>query len=653
MTFLTEREEKTLIKIADTLLPELPTADAHLMAGALSMDVPELLVESLETVTSSQQQRSLKLFLRLIEIPLVNGITAQRWRSFSAMSLPDRAHILRIWSDSPLELMRRAFQGVKRITLFLAYSKSPNPTWGRFDFNGPPGAQTSEPGVIRPMPISGPTTLQTGVLIVGSGAGGGVIAGELSAAGYEVIVIEKGAHHDDMDFHGQELESNRDLFENSGALTTADVSMAVLAGSTLGGGTTINWMTSLRPPDFVLEEWERDFGFSGVTSAEYQRSLDAVCERLNVNSAESVANPQNSALERGCKALGYDVSVLPRNVKGCEECGFCNFGCPFGSKQSTLKTYLQDAYERGARIIVRGHVDRVIHQGGTVTGALASVEDADGHQHEVTIRAKAVIVSAGSIHTPALLMRSGLQNRNIGENLHLHPVTTATGEYTDPILPWQGAPQSRMLNQYIDLDGRGYGYRIETPAAQPGIIAATLPWRSGEQHHELMGYIHHFASFIVLTRDFHGGRVRIDKDGKPVLHYQLHPQDAHHMMHGLLEAFRIQVAAGARILYSPHAKYLTHQVNGQRGVEKFLATVEREGLRPNAYALFSAHQMSSCRIGGDVRRGAVKPDGETYEINNLFVADASVFPTASGVNPMLTIMGTAHFLAQQIKAKLG
>jgi choline dehydrogenase-like flavoprotein len=213
-------------------------------------------------------------------------------------------------------------------------------------------------------------------------------------------------------------------------------------------------------------------------------------------------------------------------------------------------------------------------------------------------------------------------------------------------------PQSRILNKYVDMDGRGYGYRIETPAAQPGIIAATLPWRSGEQHHAVMGHIHHFASFIVLTRDFYGGRVRLNRDGQPVLHYHLHPHDSRHMMHGLLEALRIQVAAGARILYSPHAKYLVHHVNGQSGLDDFLATVERQGLRRNAFALFSAHQMSSCRIAGNAKRGAVKPDGESYEIKNLFVADASVFPTASGVNPMLTIMGTSHFLAQQIKAKL-
>ena len=611
-----------------------------------------MLVEALERVTSPENQRLLKLFLWLIEFPLANGITARRWRAFSSMDLQDRAHILRVWSDSPLELMRRAFQGIKRLTLFLSYSTAPNPTWGRFAFDGPPGAQTNKPRFIEPLTITAPTTLDTDVLIIGSGAGGGVMAGELTAAGYEVLLIEKGDHFEEVDFHGMEMESNRDLFEHFGALTTSDVSIAVLAGSTLGGGTTINWMASLRPPENLLNEWERDYGFCGVTSADYQHSLDAVSQRINVNTAESLANAQNVALERGCRARGYDVGVLPRNVDGCEECGFCNFGCPFGAKQSTLKTYLRDAYERGARIVVRGHVNRVTHQAGSVTGALATVADADGNSHGVTIRARAVIVSAGSIHTPAILMRSGLQNRNIGANLHLHPVTTTTGKYDDPMLPWKGAPMSRILNEFVDLDGRGYGYRIETPAAQPGIIAATLPWRSGEQHHEVMGHIHRFASFIVLTRDFNSGRVRLNRMGDPVLHYQLHPHDARHMMHGLLQSLRIHAAAGARILYSPHAKYLRHQVNGQRGLEDFLTTVEREGLRRNAFALFSAHQMSSCRIAGDAKRGAVKPDGETYEIKNLFVADASVFPTASGVNPMLTIMGTAHFLAQQIKAAI-
>ncbi len=168
------------------------------------------------------------------------------------------------------------------------------------------------------------------------------------------------------------------------------------------------------------------------------------------------------------------------------------------------------------------------------------------------------------------------------------------------------------------------------------------------------------ANIIVLTRDYHGGRVTIDKQGEPMLHYQLHPYDANHLMIGLQEALRVQIAAGAREVSSPHNDPLVYHhlpVSGGEDVhspdfEQFLANVKARGFHKNAYMLFSAHQMSSCRIGGDSATGAIDPSGETYEVRGLYVADGSALPTASGVNPMVTIMGTAHYIAQQMKVTL-
>ena len=171
--------------------------------------------------------------------------------------------------------------------------------------------------------------------------------GELSAAGKEVIVVEKGAYYADHQFSGRELAS-QSLFEKRGLLTTSDMSMSVLAGSTLGGGTTVNWAASLRTPQDVLHEWEYEYGFTGASGKGFQHSLDAVLKRMNVGVEETFINVNNTLLERGCEALGYDVTPIPRNVKGCEECGFCNFGCTFGAKQGTLKTYLHYLVARPA-----------------------------------------------------------------------------------------------------------------------------------------------------------------------------------------------------------------------------------------------------------------------------------------------------------------
>ncbi len=660
MAFLNDNQRRTLALVCETLVPALQAEEGEderlFRWDASAFNIPEQFETAVERVTDAATQQQLRLFFNLIENGLFNRLTAGQPEAFSRLTLEERTAVLNAWAGSRFPIARKTFQALKRMTLFLFYSAmpdgQPNPTWPVYSYSGPPGAPENAPHPIKPLEINAPTTLYTDVLVVGSGAGGGVVAWELTAAGHDVIVVEKGGYHAEGDFHGKERESTECLFDKYGALTTRDISMLVLAGSTLGGGTTINWSASLRTPESVLREWETQYGFTGAAGADFQQSLDAVLKRMNVNTDECAPNPQNAALERGCKKLGYDVTVIPRNVKGCEECGFCNYGCAFGAKQGTLKTYLQDAHERGARILVNARVERVLQSHGAATGALVMVQGQNGAAHEITIQAKAVVVAAGTVHTPVLLMRSGLSNGNIGANLHLHPVTVTYGIYKDAVCGWTGQPMTRYTRQFANLDGRGYGVRLETAPVHPGIAALTLPWVSGRAHKRLMQRLHHLANIIVLTRDYYGGRVTVDRDGNPVLYYDLHPYDARHMMTGLIEALRVHRAAGAEEVSAPHNDQLAFHDRRDQNFEHFLEQVKARGFQPNAYALFSAHQMSSCRIGGNTALGAVDPTGETYEVRNLFVADGSVLPTASGVNPMVTIMGTAHYLAQHIKSKL-
>ena len=297
------------------------------------------------------------------------------------MSITEREAILASWAKSRFELRRKAFQGIKRLALFIAYSNQPekekHPAWEAFNYPGAPGGGT-EDRKITPYEINNNKTLTCDVLVIGSGAGGGVVAGELSAAGYDVMVVEKGDYYAEKDFDGNELNATETMLEKFGSLTTHDTSMVVLAGKLLGGGTTINWSASFRTPDHVLSEWANEYGVTDANTDVWQNSLDAVWTRSNVNCDESHLNGNNTVLERGLKKLGYHVDTIPRNVKGCEDCGFCNYGCSFGAKQSTLKTYLQDAYERGSRIVVRATVKRVMHENGVAKGAIVEAEDKNG-----------------------------------------------------------------------------------------------------------------------------------------------------------------------------------------------------------------------------------------------------------------------------------
>jgi choline dehydrogenase-like flavoprotein len=557
-----------------------------------------------------------------------------------------RERLLLGWANGPSLLARTGFQALKRLSMFLHYTA--HPPAGYAPALGAAAAGDASP--IRPLSIDGLARLSADVLVIGSGAGGGVVAGELAAAGRDVLVVEKGGAPNNADLPSDERRGFADLYEERGSLATIDRGVTVLAGSTLGGGTTVNWMTCLEPPGDVLDEWRRDFGFAEATSAAFRQSLAAVAERLNVNIDESPATAQNAVLERGCRALGYRVAVIPRNARGCTNCDTCSFGCPHGGKQDMRRTYLADAARRGARFLVNTEVVRVTHEAGVATGVDLIATDSNGAHRTIRVAAKIVVVAAGSIHTPALLIRSGLGNRHIGANLHLHPTTAVCGEFAEPIRSWSGPPQTRYCDEFADLDGRGHGVRLEVSPAHPGLWGLGLAWTGRAEHQRRMERVAHLANIIVIARDRHSGRVSVDRHGRPRLAYRIAPDDARRLLRGAAEALRVLATAGAVEVVSPHQRNLVFRPAEDRDFEAYLARVQSAGSRTNDLGLFSAHQLSSCRIAANAKQGAVRPDGRTHEIENLYVADGSILPTACGVNPMLTIAALAHHIAQQIKA---
>jgi choline dehydrogenase-like flavoprotein len=656
MGFLTDREHRILRAVCDTLVPadETDSSSALMALSADSLDLADRFEQAIESITTPAEQRQLRIFLQALSSLLVNGLLAGIWLPFDQMSLSERTDILRGWMQSRFNLRRQAFQAVKRMALFLFYASVPqgekaNPTWVSFDYE-PPASPPEVEAEIRPLQIGQPSKLETDVVVVGSGAAGGLIAAELTAAGLDVVVMEKGGCRTASDFEGHELEGNAQLFEKGGALTTADLGVVVLAGSTLGGGTVVNWSTSLPTPQGVRHEWAREYGFEGVDGAGYETSLQSVLARIHAQSAESDPNAQNAAFARGLEALGHPVQVIERNVKGCVDCTYCMFGCRYQAKQSALVTTLLDAYRRGARVLVDCRAERVRIERGRAVGVDARLER-DGRIYTVEVSARAVVVCAGAIHTPALLLRSGLRNKNIGRHLRLHPVTAPFGLYEDPIRSWDGPPQTRLSEALADLDGQGYGVRLEVAPAHPGLWASALPWTSGHDHKRLMAQLNRMANVIAITRDRGSGWISLDRFGDPVLNYQLDPYDAVHLARGLEEAIRVHRAAGAIRIMSPHSRPVVYE-RGKGDFDDYLSAVRSQSLAPNRIGLFSAHQMGSCRIASDPARGAVRPDGQTWEVSGLFVADGSVFPTACGVNPMVPILATAHFLSGAIAGKL-
>jgi choline dehydrogenase-like flavoprotein len=660
--FFTEAEQRILGAICDTLIPSVHEPDdphGYFALAASQLGVPEAVADILASLPAERDRAEFKLFFKLLSSPALGLLLARQPRAFMVLDQAGRERFLRNMASSQLPQLRTGFQVLKRLALVnfhgLTDSRGRNPTWPAIGYSGPHSPPPDTPKPIVPLAIQRDTTLDCDVVVVGSGAGGGVVAGELAAAGKSVVVLEKGGYYNETDYSQLELDMFAKLYLDRGAAGTKDRAITVLAGSCLGGGTVVNYTTSFRTPERVREEWARGFNLPIFTSAEYDRGMDAVSARSSVNREHNRPSKREELMARGLTQLGYHLDAMPRDVDGCtqdETCGFCGLGCQGGHKCSTLKTYLQDAYDHGARIVVGASADRVLTARGRAVGVAATVQATNGQAYKLTVRAKTVVVACGSIHTPALLLRSGLHNPNIGRHLALHPASGVWGIFDEDVRPWTGTMQALYSDQMVDMDGHGYGAKFETAPVHPSLPMLGFAWENGRQFKRLMTRFPHMTVVGVLLRDRDGGRITIDRQGLPVIDYRLSRYDTAHIRRGMREAARVLLAAGARELFTGQTRWVNHRPGTGETVDDFMRRVDAAGYGPNRMALLTFHQMASCRMGSDPRTSAINGENQTHEVRGLYVADASAFPTASGVNPMLTVMAIAHHAAQVIKATI-
>lgn len=665
MFMLTPVRRAVLCAIADTFVPSVN----DLPAGSDVIDF-ELVVQAIRAQPLGAQTEFERL-LDLLDQPMLGLSWLGPLRPFAQLAPAQREALLLSWANSRLAPLRKAFQTLRKLCTFFYYGGSPadgrpNPAWAALGYPGPAlplgsGPPVAAPQPIRPLAPAADTTYECEVLVIGSGAGGGVVAGELAQAGHDVLVLEKGPYFHGHDFTQREADMLGQLYDARGTLCTQDGGIGLLAGSCLGGGTTVNWAGAFRTPDYILEEWAREHDAPQFTSAAFQASLDAVSKALSVNTDYPQHNGQNAALRDGSARLGQATSLIARNEKQLtnsaahfEGLGYSSLGDVHGIKQGTLTTYLLKAFEHGARILPNTHAGRVTTAAGRATGAEATHTTAEGRRLRILVRARCVVVAGGAVQTPALLLRSGLRHPHLGQHLHLHPTVIVAAHYPQAMRSWHGPSMSIVNDTYTRLHGTNYGVKLETPPTHPGLLAMVLPWLGGRPHRELLHAAEHLGSFIVLTRDRDGGRVRLDPHGTPLIDYTLSAFDRANMLEGVRAAAEIHVAAGAHTVYLPHGSLPTlRATDGVLQNPEVLAQLPHLGWRANQFGLYSAHQMSTCRLGGQAATHPLRPSGETVEIRGLYVADGAAFPACSGVNPMLTIMALTHYTSQGLKATLG
>ena len=654
---LSDVQRETLSAVCDTFVPSVDDASADpVMRAFLARSAGELAVaEQIEgLMAQAMPEEQIQGFAALLD-----SLAAQ---NFADLPLDVRTQVLHAVAAASHEA-RLGVIALRNSTFLFFYGyvdeRGQNPNWEALGYPGPisaPPSAEAAPKTITVSEVEGPrATLTADVVVVGSGAGGSVIAAELQRSGRSVMVLELGGYRNEADFKQLEVPGMFELYLGGGMLSSEDGSIAILAGSTLGGGTVVNYMNCLRTPEPVRREW-REHGIEGIDEPAYDEHIDAVMKRINATDEATTQNRQHRKLIHALDELGMDHRPIVRNVDPtCEDphvCGYCLAGCQRGCKQSTMKTYLQDASDAGARVVVNCHADRVLVQEGRAAGVQATVTHPDGALTELTVHAPTVVVACGAVESPALLLRSGIGGPAAGKHLRLHPATIVNGIYDEPIDAWDGQIQSEVSHHFADCEGQ-WGFLIESVGATPVLHAGALPWTDGERHkREFARMFRHHAPFLSVARDRGEGEVVLDDHGQAVVRWSLSDEvDRRLMIRAHVELARLHHAAGAPEIRTLHAEELSWRADSGEPFEDFVGRIERAPYGPADLAVFTAHQMGSCRLGSDAQTSVADGRGELHDVSGVWIGDGSAFPTAPGVNPMVSIMSLAHRTAAEILSR--
>jgi choline dehydrogenase-like flavoprotein len=503
-----------------------------------------------------------------------------------------------------------------------------------------------------------PNVLHCDVAIVGTGAGAGITAELLTAAGLDVVLIEEGPLRSSRDFRQLEADAYPTLYQESASRKTADKAISILQGRCVGGSTTVNWTSSFRTPSPTLAYWRERFALPQLTDQALSPWFRQAEQRLSIGPWLVPANPNNDKLRLGAARLGIPAAAIARNVKACWNLGSCGLGCPTNAKQSMLVTTLPTALDRGARLLVQMRAERLVIHGQAVKGVMCqpvALNSAATGGAPVLVNARHVVVAGGAINSPALLMRSEAPDphRRLGARTFLHPVVASVAVFDERIAGWEGAPQSIYSDHFLDVDpiDGPIGYKLEAPPLHPVIASTTLPGFGAEQAAALADLPNSQALLALMRDGFHeqspGGQVKLGGDGSPVLDYPLNDyimDGARRAMNSMAE---IQFAAGAASVVPVH-----EMAQASRSWADAKAQIAALPMKPLLTRLLSAHVMGGCGMAGTEALGVVRPDGHHWQLANLSIHDGSLFPTSIGANPQLSVYGLCAMLGTQLARQL-
>lgn len=481
------------------------------------------------------------------------------------------------------------------------------------------------------------------VCIIGSGAGGAVMADVLSGAGLDVVVLEEGGYYTKDRYSAYKpAVAMKILYRDYGATVAFGKNPIILPlGKAVGGTTVINSGTCFRTPDSVLRDWAQRFGVQNASTREMEPFFEQVEKTINVTRVSpEVLGKNGLVFKRGADALGMSNGMLMHNMINCHGCGRCAFGCPHDAKQAVHLNFIPSALEHGARVYANARAEVITLEAGRVTKIQGSIlnEQTGNRLFNLRVTPKLLVLAAGAIYSPYILQKNSIRlNAELGKNLTIHPAVRVTALFDEIIQGYKGVPQGSYVDAYasegIMLEGIFVPPEIGLPVLAP----------IGKENKEAARRYDHLAAFGVMVSDKNSyGSVKVGIDKRPFITYHFDPHDFKKLVKGIALAAEIFFAAGARTVNT-----------GIFGFREFtspddVAQLFTKKVPVTSVEMMAFHPLGTARMGEVRDHTVVNSYGKVHGLDNLFISDGSIFPTSLGVNPQVTIMSFALRNAQYI-----
>lgn len=625
----------------------LAVARAALPTGDRFQEADERTVDRTERLLSGFGRGTVARWGSLLHVIEHAARVAHRGRAFSSLPRTEAEEMLAHWATGDVDVSRRTLALALTAPMKIAYFDDPRiyahlkSKW-RFTSVVPESPRWMRQ-VTDGESLGGDVDLECDAVVIGTGAGGAVVACELARRGLAVLLLEEGRYHTRADFDGRGIENIRRFYRGKGTVgTVGNTFIPLPMGRLVGGSTAINTGTCWRTPDWVLDRWAREEGLHDLAPDRMAPYFERVEKELEVApSPWSVLGGVARVVSRGCDALGYSHRALARNAPGCDGSGVCDYGCPTDARRSTNVSYVPAALTAGAQLFTGVRATRIVREGGRVVG-VEGVASGPGKRVRVRVRARATVVACGTVMSPLLLGADADARRLpwLGRNLSIHPATTVSALFDEEIRGYAAVPQGYCVDEF-----RREGILL-MGASAPVDMAATTFGFVGRDLVRLMEAYDKVASFGVMVEDETRGRVTRGPGGRPLILYRLGRLERERLRRGAEIMARIYLAAGAREVYPAVHGHRT--IRDARDIARLASTLPAA----SDWLLTAFHPLGTCRMAADPSRGVVSTDHEVFGAPGLYVSDGSVVPSSVGVNPQETIMAISTRAAERIARRL-